>query len=126
MPDLLFTNEISALLSEPSTVTSLRKLPLPTTWPERDFVWLMSAEFTEPSAVVSPSNTPIGTVTVPLFVPSLAPSKQTLILCALVTPVRLTVIALVPLPLELCTDPVPEHTDAEEKVTGKANVITTV
>jgi len=30
------------------------------------------------------------------------------------------------LPLELGTDPVPEHTDAEEKVTGKGRVITTV
>jgi hypothetical protein len=30
VPDFDFTNEMSALLSEPSTVTSLRKLPEPT------------------------------------------------------------------------------------------------
>ena len=86
----------------------------------------MSAELTEPSAVVSPKSTPIGTVTVPVLVPSVAPSRQTLSRCAFVTPVRLTVMPLVPLPLELETEPVPEQTEAEVKVTGRAKLITTV
>ena len=68
MPDFDFTNEMSALLSEPSVVTSERKFEPPTVWPDRDLVWLMSAELTEPSPVVRPAvNQIAGTSRQPLF-----------------------------------------------------------
>ena len=78
-----------------------------------------------PLPVVSPTSTAIGISTLPVFVPSLAASNLTVILWALVTPVRLTVTVVVPLPLLLLTDPAPAVTPALLKVTELAKVRTT-
>src|SRR5438067_322640 len=92
VPDFDFTNEMSALLIEPSAVTSSRKLELSTTWPDCDLVWLISAELTEPSAVVSPMSTLIDPATAGLKLPAESATllKLTVIICPLVTPVKLT------------------------------------
>lgn len=52
------------MLSEPSTVTSLRKLLGPTACPDLDLVCEILAELTEPSPVLSPIRKPIGTLIV--------------------------------------------------------------
>ena len=56
---------------------------------------------------------PMRTPTSPVLVPSFTPDKVNVIVWALVTPVRFTVIAVVPLPVVLEMVPVPE-------VTGRA------
>jgi hypothetical protein len=82
VPDLLFIKEMSALLSEPSTVTSERKLLDETGCPERDLVWLMSAELAEASLVVSPIRTPMIPVSLPIApVVSLALVSCTVVDC---------------------------------------------
>ena len=125
MPDFNFTVETSVLLIELDTITSLRKLVASTACPDRNFVWLTSDELTEPLAVVSPRSTPIGTLISPMLVPSLTPLSVTVMRCALVTPVRSTVIVVVPLPVLPLTDPAPTVTAALVKVTelGKVNTI---
>ena len=45
-----------------------------------------------------------------------------MILCALATPARLTVIVVVPLPLMSLTDPIPDVTDAPGKWAAEAKV----
>jgi hypothetical protein len=82
----------------------------------------MSLAFTPREAFVSPTRTPIGTLTLPeLF----TPFRVMVIVCALVTPVRLTIAVVVPLPLLLPTLPAPELTAAPVKVTALGNVNTT-
>ena len=56
-----------------------------------------------PLPLASPMSTPIGTLRSAVLVPSLAPCNVTMIFCALVTAVRLTVIVAVSLPLLLLT-----------------------
>ena len=92
MPDLLLTNEMSALLRLPSTVTSDRKLVPESTCPERDLVWLISAEFTLPSPVVSPTRAPIVVAATPIL-PALSCALliAMVVYCPFVTPVRFTV-----------------------------------
>ena len=62
------------------------------------------------------------TPTSPVLVPSFTPDKVNVIVWALVTPVRFTVTAVVPLPVVLEMVPVPEVTAALLKVTALANV----
>ena len=124
VPDLNFTLETSEALIDPLTVTSVRKFELSTGSPDFNFVKLTSEALTDPFPVVSPTSTPIVTLRSPVLVPSLAPSNVTVILCALVTPVRLTVTVVVPLPLLLLTDPVPAVTAASVKVTALGKVKT--
>ena len=92
MPDLLFTSEMSALLMEPSTFRSSRKFELPTDCPDCDFVWLMSAELTAGSALVSPISTPIcgPTTLAALPVESTTLFKVTVRYWALLTSFRFT------------------------------------
>ena len=78
-----------------------------------------------PLPVVSPTSTPIGISRFPVVVPSFTPSNVTVILWALVTPVRLTVIIVVPLPLLPLDVPVPAVTPAMLKVTEVGKVQTT-
>ena len=65
------------------------------------------------------------TPTSPVLVPSFTPDKVKVMVWALVTPVRFTVTAVVPLPLVLATLPVPELTEALLNVTAFGNVTTT-
>ena len=59
-----------------------------------------------------------------VFGPFVAPINVTVILCALITPVRLTVAVVVPLPLLPLTVPKPAVTAALVKVTGLGKVKT--
>ena len=79
VPDLDFTVETSELLISPLIVTSVRKVEAVGTVPLCALVWLTSELLTDLFAVVSPSRTPIGTDTVPEFVPSVALFRQMLI-----------------------------------------------
>ena len=68
----------------------------------------------------------MGTTTsLPLLMPLLTPKSMTPMFCAFVTPVRLTVIVVVPLPLVPLIDPVPLK-EAALKVTGSGKVRTTL
>ena len=53
VPDRDFTREISPLLITPSRFTSSRKFEKLAAVPDCDFVWLISAEFTAPSALAA-------------------------------------------------------------------------
>ena len=77
-----------------------------------------------PSSLVSPTSRPICTARSPVLVPSFTPDNVTVILCALVTPVRLTITVVVPLPLLPLTVPAPAVTAALLKVTELAKVKT--
>ena len=92
----------------PLAFTSSRKFALVTVCPDCNLVWLTSDELTEPLPLVSPTRTAIGMATSPIFVPVFTLDKVTDILCALVTPVKLTVTAVVPLPVTLLTIPMPD------------------
>ena len=81
----------------------------------------MSLEFTAPLAVVSPTSTSIVAGTSFVFVPSLTFESVTMIVCALVTPVRFTVTTF-PATLKLVTLPAPVETDALGTITSRANV----
>jgi hypothetical protein len=82
----------------------------------------MSLELTDRFAVVSPSSTPIGMETFPLWVPSLTPVSVIAIFCAFGTPVQFTVTTL---PLVLVVAGCPPHA-ADPTVTGFGNVATIV
>src|SRR4051812_42690743 len=92
VPDLLLTSPISPLLSVPSAFTSLRKFDASTVCPDLDYVWLISAELTVPSPFVSAINIPTDIGTELLLPPaeSFTFVRVTVITCALLTPVRLT------------------------------------
>ena len=112
IPERARTLVLSPLLMKPSTFTSERTFVALVACPERLRVCSASPELTKSSPLVSPTSTPICTPTSPVLVPSFTPNKVTVILCALVTSVRLTVTVVVPLPPLLLTDPVPAVTDA--------------
>ena len=69
----------------PFTVTSLRKLVTSIVCPVFNLVWETSDAFTEPLPVVSPTSTPIGTLTSPLVVPLFTFVRVTVIVCPFVT-----------------------------------------
>src|SRR5947207_4539147 len=123
MCDLMFAT--SPALMAPLAFTSERKFVPSSTCPIRDLVCATSPEFTAPLPLVSPMSTPICTLTSPVVIPSLTPVNVTVIRWALLTPVRLTVTVVLPLPLLLLTDPAPDVTDALVKVTELPKVKTT-
>ena len=123
-PDCDRTLIVSPMLIIPSTFTSQRKLVASVTSPERLRVWIVSPTLTNPLPSVSPTSTPISAPTSPVLVPSFTPSNVIVILCAVITPVRLTVTIVVPLPLLPLTVPTPV-TVALLKVTELAKVKTT-
>src|ERR1041385_1306370 len=106
VPDLLFTNAMSALSMNPSMFMSSRKFDPVTALPDCDFVCEMSAESTKRSLVVSPTKTPIGIDTFPLFVPSLTFVRVIAIFVAFGMPVQFTVTTL---PLVLVVAGCPPH-----------------
>ena len=122
VPDFDFTRLMSPALIEPLAFTSVRKLEPLTAWPDCPLAWATSLALTLPLLFVSPMSTPICTPTSPVVVPLFTPSNVTVILWALVTPVRLTVTVVVPLPPLPLTDPAPPVTAALMKVTELAKV----
>ena len=125
MPDFDFTEETSVPLMAPFTTTSSRKFEMVTACPDCNLVWLTSVPVTEPLPDVSPARILIGMETQPIFVPSLTSARLIEIVCALVTPERLTV-TCDPLTLKVATFPVPDVTDAPLTDTGLAKVTTTL
>src|SRR5438477_4925183 len=92
VPDLLLTNAISALSTNPSTFTSSRKFVPVTAWPDCDFVWEISAESTKRSALVSPARKLTGKVASPAGdEPSVTPFNVTEQRAGFGTPVKLIV-----------------------------------
>ena len=88
VPDFDFTSEISALSIAPSTLRSSRKLDGPTALPDCDLVWLISAESTAGSALVSPTSRPMVTEA---LLPPFTPVRLMVVYWALGTPVKFTV-----------------------------------
>ena len=113
----------SVALIEPLAFTSERKLAAPTTCPDLNFVSLTSVLLTVPLPPVSPRSMPMRIPTSAMFTPSLTPNSARVIVCALVTPLRLRVIWFVPLAVLLATLPEPEVTTAGAlKLTGPAKL----
>src|SRR6266446_4787575 len=123
VPTLALTCATSTELINPLAFTSSRKFEPLTAWPTCDLVRLTSEALTAPLPFTSPTSTPMETGTSPVLVPLFTLWSVTVILWTLVTPVRLTVICGVPLPLKLLTIPVPEVTAALSTVTEVAKLI---
>ena len=83
------------------------------------------SESTRALALASATRTLICTPTVFVLEPSLMPNKVTVIVCALLTPVRLTVISVVLFPVMLETVPLPDVTAALSNVTALGKTRTT-
>ena len=84
----------------PFTVRSFRKFVTSSVCPVFNLIWVTSEAFTELLPVVSPMRIPIGTLTSDVIDPLFTLVSVTVIVCAFVTPVRLTVTVFVPLPVE--------------------------
>jgi len=123
VPTSDLTSVTSVALIVPFTFTSSRKFEPLTVCPTCDLVRLTSEALTTALPFTSPMSTPMETGTSPVVVPSFTLCSVTVIRWTLVTPVRLTVICDVPLPLKLLTIPVPEVTDALSTVTVVAKLI---
>ncbi len=124
VPEFCRTMNASPLLIVPSVFTSERKLFAPASCPERLRVSVESPELTLRSPFVSPTNTGMVTVPVPVVVPSFTPVRLMTSVCAFVTPLRFKV-TCVPLALKLLTVPVPDVTAAPVGATGFAKVTIT-
>src|SRR4051794_38128864 len=123
LPDLDFTKPTSVALMVPFTTTSDRNVDAFTVPAEAfSFVWATSLAVTVPLPPLSPDRMPIGTMRLPMLVPSLTFERVTPSLCTSVTPVRFTV-TVPPLTVKV-EPPVPGETAAFPTVTGFANVTT--
>src|ERR1043166_3589204 len=97
---VLICDRSDALIT-PFTLISERKFADVTNCPIRVFVNDTSLAFTAAFPFTSPKSTPICAERSPTLIPSLTQPSVTSIYCAFVTPLRLTTIVFVPLPVEI-------------------------